>query len=173
VTHYPIEAWADYARGAVTPEERSRLDQHLSDCPRCAQLLERLRDFRPTILADADLYAVPDAVVQRAESLAAPPPVRRLAFSAEGTRIGVDVTPSRTPGRRILTGRIATIGSAEPVPSHLVAYEQATGVELIAADTDERGAFQFECPARVPVRLRILPVKTGLTPINVLLDPLA
>jgi anti-sigma factor RsiW len=172
VAHFPIEAWADYARGAVTPDERSRLDEHLSDCPRCARLVARLRDFKPTITADAGAYAVPDAVVHRAESLAAPPPVRRLSFTTGGVRIGVDVTPANAPGRRNLTGQVTDAVSAAPIRSRVFAHEQASGVTLVSGDTDERGGFQLECPARVPIRLRIVTVETALS-LDVVLDPLA
>jgi len=170
VTHFPIEAWANYARGAVDAEERSRLDEHLSACSRCARLLERLREFRPTLLADAEFYAVPDQVVRRAESLAAPAPARRLTFSADGVRISVDITSS-SAGRRMLTGHIADAASAQPVQSRLAAHDQGSGAELATGVTDERGTFQLDCPAHVPIRLRIATIDAGLS-LHVLIDPL-
>ena len=112
---------------------------------------------------------MPDAVVRRAESLAAPSPARRLAFAADGVRIVVDITPA-SPGRRMLSGHITDAASAHPVQSRLAAHDQGTGAELESGVTDERGAFHLDCPAQVPIRLRISTIDAGVS-LHVLIDP--
>jgi anti-sigma factor RsiW len=38
-----VEILGDYLEGAMTPEDRVRLEQHLADCDGCAAYLEQLR----------------------------------------------------------------------------------------------------------------------------------
>jgi hypothetical protein len=38
--HFSEEAWADFARQQSLPEEKTRLEQHLQSCKRCAQTLD-------------------------------------------------------------------------------------------------------------------------------------
>jgi predicted anti-sigma-YlaC factor YlaD len=38
-----VEILGDYLEGAMTPEDRVRLDEHLADCDGCADYLEQLR----------------------------------------------------------------------------------------------------------------------------------
>jgi anti-sigma factor RsiW len=38
-----VEILGDYLEGAMTPDERARLDEHLADCEGCAAYLEQLR----------------------------------------------------------------------------------------------------------------------------------
>jgi anti-sigma factor RsiW len=39
-----VEILGDYLEGAMTPEDRLRLEEHLADCDGCAAYLEQLRD---------------------------------------------------------------------------------------------------------------------------------
>ena len=39
-----VELLGDYLEGAMTPEDRLRLEEHLADCDGCAAYLEQLRD---------------------------------------------------------------------------------------------------------------------------------
>jgi anti-sigma factor RsiW len=38
-----VEILGDYLDGAMTPEDRARLEQHLADCDGCTAYLEQLR----------------------------------------------------------------------------------------------------------------------------------
>jgi predicted anti-sigma-YlaC factor YlaD len=38
-----VEILGDYLEGAMTPEDRVRLEQHLADCDGCTAYLEQLR----------------------------------------------------------------------------------------------------------------------------------
>jgi predicted anti-sigma-YlaC factor YlaD len=38
-----VEILGDYLEGAMTPEDRVRLEEHLADCDGCAAYLEQLR----------------------------------------------------------------------------------------------------------------------------------
>ena len=38
-----VEILGDYLDGAMTPEDRARLDEHLADCEGCTAYLEQLR----------------------------------------------------------------------------------------------------------------------------------
>jgi anti-sigma factor RsiW len=38
-----VEILGDYLDGAMTPEDRARLEQHLADCGGCTAYLEQLR----------------------------------------------------------------------------------------------------------------------------------
>jgi anti-sigma factor RsiW len=39
-----VEILGDYLDGAMAPEDRVRLEEHLADCDGCAAYLEQLRD---------------------------------------------------------------------------------------------------------------------------------
>ena len=56
-----VEIVTDYLDGALTPEDRARMDAHLEACPPCALYVEQIRTTRRLAAeAEAELERRPD-----------------------------------------------------------------------------------------------------------------
>lgn len=54
-----VEMLMDYLEGALSPEDRSLIDEHVSGCPRCTAFVESYRRT-PEILRAATAAALPE-----------------------------------------------------------------------------------------------------------------
>jgi anti-sigma factor RsiW len=139
--------------GALPPEERLVLAQHVAECARCADELRTLRAFM------ADEPAPRPSVVARLRSIVATlvEPAAGLAFDtlrgagdagsrtyqAEGTTITLSVEPGPRHGRSAVLGLIAREARADAAAS--------PDAELVSVDgtvsrsrVDDLGSFSFD-----------------------------
>jgi hypothetical protein len=78
MTHFDIEQWADFSRGAATGADRALMQRHLaSGCGRCNRMVDLLVGVAAVTRADKD-YDPPAAVVRRAKALYRPQRPERL-----------------------------------------------------------------------------------------------
>ncbi|MGH2673916.1 MAG: anti-sigma factor family protein, partial [Actinomycetota bacterium] len=68
---HPDELLAEYVEGALGPEDRSRVEEHLAGCHRCGQEVLMARNARGALASLPELEAPPDlglAVRRRARA---------------------------------------------------------------------------------------------------------
>lgn len=76
-----LSAWHD---GEVTPEDRRRVEQHLTDCAPCRRAAAMLGELRSALVARAD-RGVPERVRERAQAAVHDGVHRRRRWLAAGT----------------------------------------------------------------------------------------
>jgi Putative zinc-finger len=79
VTHYSLEAWADFVRGLLDDGERQRMRDHAQGCARCGDDQRRMAEVADTLSWDSKVQPRPE-IVRRAHALAARLPAPRPGF---------------------------------------------------------------------------------------------
>lgn len=68
--HHPMEAWVDYARGAVSVESRAEMAAHLeAGCQECQGLLEAVQLLGENLREEAELNRLTIPLVAAAEAI--------------------------------------------------------------------------------------------------------
>lgn len=76
MTHYSLEAWADFVRGLPDDGELQRMRVHADSCPRCRDDQRQMAQVAETLSWDQQFAPGPD-VVRRARGLAVRLPAQR------------------------------------------------------------------------------------------------
>jgi hypothetical protein len=133
MTHPDSEVLAEFRAGLVTGRRGARISAHLAACERCTGVCDQLAEIS-TLLAAVPVAAIPDAVVQRLESVLAAEAVQR-----DSSERAVDGSaPDRaggSPPRRHWDFRLVALRVLAPATAVVLLAAGGYGLSRIAGSS--------------------------------------